>query len=123
MTESKRRFWRIHLSTAIMLMFVMAVVLGLNFSRIKSPTSPERFYGWPMFLCVYGENSAFSYLQFRDSVDGTPFMPWEELRVLNFALFVLCDVAVCAALLIIVAMPCEYLIRRREIRRTPQESQ
>lgn len=56
MSESekpRRRFWRIHLSTALLMMIAAGLMLALNVRVLNSTTS---VYGWPQ-ACFYVERT------------------------------------------------------------------
>jgi hypothetical protein len=104
MSESKRRIWRIHLSTAIVLMLLAGALLGLNLFHVRhSPFEPEpggRLYyhaGWP-FSTDY-----FSY-------KGWGPRPGIQLRELLY------NIAFSVATMALVAFVMEFLIRRSPFR-------
>jgi hypothetical protein len=43
----KPKFWQLHLSTAILLMFEAGGLVALNLKRIESDFEGIYFYGWP----------------------------------------------------------------------------
>jgi hypothetical protein len=107
MTELKRRFWQIHLSTAILLMFVAAVFLLLNtrtvevqayyeaasgglLSIVRTPDGAQRGFGWPRAM----------YSDGRGGHIDSEAVVWNSL-------FFLCSIA-------LLAVCCEVRIRRRK---------
>jgi hypothetical protein len=47
MTEPKRRFWQIHLSTAELLMFVAGALVYCNLDERQGSLKGTNFYEWP----------------------------------------------------------------------------
>jgi hypothetical protein len=52
--KPKRRFWQIHLSTAVITMLVTAVLLGLNLTNYYHKWGHMWGYGWPWVAYVPG---------------------------------------------------------------------
>ena len=94
--KPKRRFWQIHLSTAIVMMICASVLLGLNMVNYDSGAEviPDltRFYyrGWPV-----------SYLVAYDDVLVYP-VNWER---------VIYDIKYCATIWVIVSVVFEFCVR------------
>ena len=107
----ERRLFQIHLSTAIVLMFVAGGLMGLNFATwhgtkvyiMKDGVGtrfvvPTREYGWP-FL----EHGEWNWQGYGHHIEN-PLAPlWNELSALGVTAFA--------------ASFMEYLIRRREARK------
>ena len=102
----KRRWFQIHLSTAIAVMFVASALIGLNAVPRRwayihgSGREPTIYldYGWPDFFYRMRESGSFVYLN-GEGVDSQRL------------------VATAVVALVIVSATgfgCEYLIRRRE---------
>ncbi|MGD0089900.1 MAG: hypothetical protein ABSE73_08260 [Planctomycetota bacterium] len=96
----KRPWFRFHLSTAVLLMLVAGILLGLNFHVVTDGVLYIVF-GWP--FQVYWPD-----LSNRSSSEGPS--PTMELGVL------MCDVAVCFAILYFLWRISEWHIRRKERR-------
>ena len=118
MTDKKRRWFQIHLSTAVVLMFVAGGLMWANVAEkiecktghswmpdegITSQMNPiqydEHKWGWPSIICLRRSGAFVSALRHY----GT--RP------------VIIDVLVAFAILAAVAFVCEWLIRRREARK------
>ena len=103
--KPKRKFWRFHLSTAVVLMLVAGAFIGSNFqfTIYRSPqfinlANYER--GWPMTI-----ESGVGY-----GFTNNPSMQWH--------VWSLCvNASVMVAALLSVAVTCEWWIRRRENRK------
>jgi hypothetical protein len=97
MPNPKRRFWQIHLSTAVVLMFASGIVLMVNsipFDYGQLPSGGSALdRGWP--------------IHFHDEPDYSDIHP----------VFVAFDVGAAATFLAVIYLFCEYLIRRREARK------
>jgi hypothetical protein len=98
----KRRFWQLHLSTAIVLMLIVAVGLGLNlygFVRTSYGFPMQRSYGWPLMVAVRNLET-HETLWFYSSVSAL---------VINTFIIV--------SFTFNIAFVLEYIIRRREARK------
>jgi len=103
---SKRRFWQIHLSTAVVLMFVTAGFLWLNFRprhvqwfvlrwHEKYYFEPATVIGWPR---VYS-----GHTNTGSTLDVPPLF-----------VSVTINLTVMLVAVVIASFACEYFIRRRE---------
>jgi len=104
---SKRRFWQIHLSTAVVLMFVAGALLYCN---VRRPSGYLKTYGWPETAYL---NRSTAYYNWETNLPGTHSVThfyWGNAAV---------DVLVAAAILIASVVVCECLVRRRERSRLP----
>jgi Ni,Fe-hydrogenase I cytochrome b subunit len=94
MSEKPRRWFQIHLSTAIVLMLVASILLGLNFhSTIPADAEISRF---------------------KWTVEGFPWTCTDAFSILPKPFFL--DVAFAAFVLAGIVMVSEYAIRRRQSR-------
>ena len=118
--KPKRRFWQLHLSTAVLLMLVTGGLMFANFQfgpelyaklhDIPAPArnplpSPKIFYrvrGWPFMSSSIVEATP-SQTNSYCWLDGEAFMAG--------AVF---NVPICILIICTFAFVCEYLIRRRE---------
>lgn len=103
-----RRFWQFHLSTAIMLMFVAGVLVGLCFEPRRyyglSHEHPElpNVYGWP-FPFLWGNGEIWLREESR-------FVLW-SLRLPLLGM--IANVAIDVGILLAAAIVWERFIRRR----------
>ena len=124
--KPKRRFWQIHLSTAVLMMLTLGLFLGQEFSseavvENSDPFGPfgSEYWGWPIPLYV-------RYVRF--GLDGSGAHPRGPIHTYgdpSFCLLAINDTVldgfVIDGLVIgggtaAVAFVCEVLIRRRSIR-------
>jgi len=100
----KRKFWQLHLSTVVLLMFVANGLLWINFRTysccIDSGVQANRACGWP-----------FEWLIWMNFADGSDSKP-------NLYLGAIFDPAAAILILAIIAISIEHLIRRREGRKS-----
>jgi hypothetical protein len=103
--KPKRRFWQIHLSTAVLLMVVAALFTWANCGWTKD------FYSDGSSVLGRGRPFIFQ-LYFYESSDivNSSFMPSGYIEYSA----VLYDIAIGAAALLLAGIVSEYLIRRRE---------
>jgi hypothetical protein len=119
MSGSRRRWFRIHLSTAVVMMLIVAILIFLNMrslwgqnekdivnwlpeSELGNPVNWE--YGWPM--------KAYQYVPSGNLIDADCFRPrfsWTPA---------LLDGAVAVLTIATVSILCESLARRREARKS-----
>jgi hypothetical protein len=118
---SERKFWRFHLSTAVVLSLVVAGLLWVNLSprqmRPWSDILPNHYFlvfGWPMT----------AYIDATPALErGIPNPMLMEARIRKteygwkFLHFVL-DFSISISILILAGAFSEFLIRRREGRKT-----
>jgi hypothetical protein len=135
--KPKRRFWQIHLSTAVVLLLVAGALVGLNLrkqkliynfiisndrSSVREPTAEQLIHpdftfierGWPyQFLNERSEQNQL----FGSENDAEKFFLGlraesgaERLRNL--------DIAIACAILLAVCFIAEWFLRRREGRKT-----
>jgi hypothetical protein len=116
----KRRRFQIHLSTAVVLMMVAALILWLNlqskswnppslsFPGIVYPYTTFYGYGWPIKWYEI-ENHEGQYIQGLGS--STPF-----IRNHVLALPLIINLVLIGMIFYLVVFICEWLIRRREAR-------
>jgi len=110
--QHKRRLWQLHLSTAVMLMFVAGGLLWMNMRHYDVPFQNN---GWPcaMYFKYIALDSEEATIQVGAQMLGkwpTWYGPWHiRGAVIN--------ISVALAALVFVAMSFEYLIRRREVRK------
>ena len=114
--KPKRRFWQIHLSTAIVLMLLASGLLGLNVqprnTHIEYSSLPGRThfvqFGWPLTLEYELQvHELGEHVEAQD--EGMSFGIKLWAAVSNCILGVI--------FLLFLAMLLEYLIRRREARK------
>jgi hypothetical protein len=105
--KPKRRFWQFHLITLVLLTLAASLLVWLNLPA-KRAWGPASFYyeiGWPQ--------SVYHYPVSIGPWDvGTP----DALHSVADIIFV--DLGIAMSILFNVAFTCEYLIRRREARKT-----
>jgi hypothetical protein len=128
----KRRFWQIHLSTAVLMMILFGVLLGLNLRPpriVSQAVIPATDFGDKSIrLVLQGEgwsisrfNTTITYPAYTINNGWTP-----EFQLNDFAsreqpgdfwskrwANISVNVLVCLALLTIALVSCEYLTRRR----------
>jgi hypothetical protein len=106
--KPKRRFWQIHLSTAIILMFVAGALLWANTRRqeVQFATCTVEYYGWPQL--AYQKWQGRMVQNFYGNPTSTPAdfegFAWKGLGV-NFILAL--------AILAAIGAGVERLARRR----------
>jgi hypothetical protein len=137
--KPKRKFWRFHLATAIVLVFVASGLLRANMTD-RMPKSDEaslagenhdllalqflklymagirKRYGWPLvaieLVVAYEHEVEFAVDGVPPSIaKDTPFLRWNRTAVAI-------DSLVTVGLVLAVAFASEWLIRRREARKT-----
>ena len=126
MSESekpKRKFWQFHLSTAVALVIVAGGVAGANLTNSKPrrlSLGIQKQYGWPL---VAHETNDLSILQPDCSLSSDECfkkfaLEWSksESRWNRIAAFI--DSLIAIGILVAVAFCSEFLIRRREARKT-----
>ncbi len=97
--DSKRPFWQIHLSTAVVMMFASALFMLANAYR-HMEQGPPGWFGWP-------------YSILRDSSGGwDAFHPHEPVWDVSYAGLFL-NVSFMVWLVVAVGMVCEWFIHRR----------
>src|SRR5476651_69291 len=110
----KRRFWQIHLSTAVLLMFVSSGLLWANLtpkifvnddSGEKLPSEVDGF-GWPI-ICV---------LQFKNQLGNPNLTNIGNYQYMIVKNRVMLDLSTGLLILILFWTTCGYFIRRREAR-------
>jgi hypothetical protein len=114
----KRRFWQFHLSTAIVLMFIVGAYVFANSYRqaLRSfidfhevvefdESSRPILYGWPANFLVQ--------MHERYNVNGTAVGSGDRVSHLIWMGLAI-DIGVLAALVGLTAIGCEWFIRRRE---------
>ena len=113
--KPKRRFWQIHLVTALVLMLAACAINGLNIRARVAEDEGWVSYGWPIDLCLCEiasspEDPGYFY---RDQLFRPSFMPWRSAR--NPFLFVVLPAAIVSwlSMLIVTGILSEWLIRRR----------
>ena len=99
---NKRHFWQIHLSTAVVLMFVSGCLLWGNFKILFWSSDIQMFFGWP-----------FDFHKFTPMV-GEVIRFGDVVRIELSPKAVLADAAVAVAILFAVWGIGEWLIRRHE---------
>ena len=101
----QRRFWQIHLSTAIVLMFVAGGLIWINVQAINEDSEIQIFEnrGWPFWVyChIYINTDA------REKLDARI---WSAAHVVF-------NVLICSVILFATAIFIEYVIHRREARK------
>jgi hypothetical protein len=105
----KRRFWQLHLSTAVLLMIGTGCLLGAQMNEhYRSPGSDELMRGipFPMFIRIANPKPGIHY-SFETCGIYHADNGW------NYFLLV-ANILLCVIVLIVVAVCSEYLIRRRE---------
>jgi hypothetical protein len=118
MSEKPKRPWfRFHLLTAIVLVISSGGLIGLNtvlrFTEVSKPDIQEvrrveyHGYGWP--LVTYVKSDVLG-----TGIDGK----WREGKPNVIPIAVLADGSATLALLVAITFLSEYLIRRREARKT-----
>lgn len=109
MSEKKRRWFQIHLSTAIVLMFVAGGLIYRNLCPYDVGGFKE-IIGWPFPLMFhrYGEYLPVGYYELTH-------IPWFQ-RVSGFWYNVSLNILVCVTCMLAIASLLESLIWRREAR-------
>jgi hypothetical protein len=116
----KRRFWQLHLSTAVLLMFGAGGFLWLNsFPHRFYPWAdmPENYfyqYGWPTVFYTDPEPALVMGIPLGTALDR--FIREVGQREVS-TLHVVVNVLVALPCLASLAFACEWLIRRREGRK------
>ena len=100
MSDRPRRFWQIHLSTAMILMLAAASLLYLNLNPQVHGFGP--WYGWPA-IAYRGD---FAEAAFLENAFGRKITGIDSAGLLT-------NVTVCLGLLGVTAVLCELIIRRR----------
>jgi hypothetical protein len=121
-TKPKLRFWQFHLSTAIILSIVAAVILFLNirmrqtdelFEHDNGGSSIEDRCGWP--FAIY--RTIPEWLIQAEEADGQS--EWSQHIKDNWSYSAIAaNLLVGTTILFVVLVSCEWLIRRREARKT-----
>lgn len=110
--KPKRRFWQLHLSTAVLLMLVAGGLLALNTKQSHCRLNAEWnafVNGWPF---VY--RFELTDLAPENELESIPYLwDYEAIKTLNLIL----DVVIASVILVSVGSLCEWLIRRREANR------
>jgi hypothetical protein len=121
MAETKRRFWQIHLATAIVLMFVAGALLGGN-TLLRARTWPpvpvigdlgdandNRLLRQEFVAKMNSgvlEMTGFPFVYYyRDTATGIERKLYENVQMNLYA---------ATAILVVTAIGCEWFIRRRE---------
>jgi len=104
MSDKPRRFWQIHLSTALILSLCAGAILALNLHR-DAVAAGLYYHGWP-FRCYQSKTLEFSFG--GDAPEYNVVMPDGVSRNELFL-----NICVAALLLATVGIVAEYLIRRR----------
>jgi len=105
--KPKRKFWQFHLSTAVLMMFVVGGQLWTNTSGTDRLRIGIIYFGWP--IAFYGDATKATY----SFLGATESAPLEGFSYLRFAENAIVNLAILAAL----AFLFETRIRRRESRR------
>ena len=132
---AKRSFWQFHLSTALVLMFVTSVFVYAN-TRTTLKTDHWQIYGdttlyvyykrgWPFQINSATRGRKFHFFTgFEDSsvsstwsVTKEPPLPPEGFDGEWYLRDILKNFAVLILTLVVVAVCCEFVIRRREARK------
>ena len=119
--KPKRRLWQIHLSTAIVLMFVAGVLIFLNISPHQAEENwgkMEDFvsggqhitYGFPRECFDDEANQMNTYFTRYTNVHGFVLSIWKTNNLIIDVLFAI-------TIFVAVTIACEWLIRRREARK------
>jgi hypothetical protein len=109
----KRRWFQIHLSTAIVLTFVSGGLLLLNLRpdlRLSAERNKYASYGWPMALMT---RNGEGVICFRCSENEY----CDPMRTSAFLRYAALDFIACTSGLLFVLVLCEYLTRHREARK------
>jgi len=126
---ARRPWYKIHLSTAIILMFVASGLLWLNFARYLHPLGPKIHYEGPLKNCKLSDATGFFYMglpipaigyryHLEPTTDTHTFIMRETDKTLICKpLWLLVDILVAAGILVLVAIACEWSIRRKERRK------
>jgi hypothetical protein len=131
--KPKRKFWQIHLSTAVAMMFVAGTLLGVNFLQSDELYGYQKYYevndlvhvrrsGWPIttVLSIKFEGvPKIGVPKIAGIIQGGPTVP-EDTRfdVLPRYLSIPVNVLTAITMLFASAALFEFLIRRREARKT-----
>ncbi len=100
MSDKPRRWFQVHLSTAVVMMFVAGGLLWLQFYRYLN-TGDASDIGWPLTN------------EFSNNADDS--LSWEKLGYPHVPyISVLLDIFFSANILLIATIASEFLIRRRE---------
>ena len=120
MSEKKRRWFQIHLSTAIVLMFVAGVVLWVNlgwqhFLIAEVDGNVYHPVGWPV-ACVQ-RGSEFQIVRKDEQYPDRLTVEWFETFTLELAWkWIVPDLAAGSGVIVLAAVLSEFIIRRREAR-------
>ena len=99
MTGTRRPWFQFHLSTAVVLMFVAGGLMWANMTKsVVMLSRPAESFGWPVPFLIY-----------RVGMKGDVYQDWYHACFVLDALLALCILLLCA-------LSCEYLLRRRERR-------
>jgi hypothetical protein len=129
MAEKKRRWLQLHLSTAIVLMFVAGGLLGVNLSPRRCVYSlPEigagavaltTYYGWPKVIYVSGLETEESAIQAyyaalslkREEEYQLPYVSMDGTVSYTAAII---NALFAVGVVVALAVACEWLLRWRE---------
>jgi hypothetical protein len=115
MTHGPRRFWQIHLSTAIVLMLVAGGLTGINVEKRQTLVQGEfvqrhmEFAGWPL------PDRTFSEWDRNTIYIG-------HVKTIHQPQNVVMNILIALVVLGVLAVNLEYFIRRRERGRLPAET-
>ena len=117
-----RRFWRFHLSTAVLLMFVAGALIW-NIVRVRSEPIPERYCtlssrGWPYDFDAHlyasdGFDLGFGHSGIQNlSLKGSPEV--RQVRLGFYTNDLVTDVGINTAIVFVIGILLETIIRRRK---------
>ena len=126
MSEKPKRPWfRFHLLTAVLMMLLSGLFLGLNLQQHPNPPFAGTYQGWPL---VFEHDWTYVSLSskptdFKKKLDtnygGRFFLEQEEYPGWwKCPGYLYADIAFASVVLIGTAFLCELLLRRREARKT-----
>jgi hypothetical protein len=108
-SSPKRRFWQVHLSTAVLMMVVTGVVSWLNTIQCYAPplgtaVNCSFFCGWPLDAAdLTGRGWPVKFTPWEMADGSVVYFEWSMLTINGL---------ICLALLIVAAIAIEWFTRR-----------
>lgn len=131
MSERPRPWFQIHLSTGVILMVLVAILLGLNIATDRECLVREKDIGKAQSLLLKGEGQGFPftfYIRGFQTVYSDEGFGWGNPIESDYiekwrTVYLILDVIISVFLVIITTVGCEYLILRREKRKSESSVQ